>query len=190
MTNKGATKLHRSERREDIIRGAARAFVKNGYEATSLEDIAQAAEVSRALLYRHFTSKKELYIAILESFRNRLLVISPDAEPQRTGRIDELIAVAQADPDGFRLVFRHAAREPEFRSYSEDLHTRRVQYINKNLQPRIADAKQRRFVAALLQDVVIGTLLTWVDSGMPNPQQIPGMLQGIIAAVVQPTAKK
>jgi AcrR family transcriptional regulator len=47
-------RLRRAERREQILAAATRAFARAGFAATSLDDIAAAAGISRAILYRHF----------------------------------------------------------------------------------------------------------------------------------------
>jgi len=53
------------ERRALILDEARRAFSKHGFEATRTQDIARAAQVSEALVYRHFASKQALYRAVL-----------------------------------------------------------------------------------------------------------------------------
>ena len=68
MTRVGATRIRmrRPERRAAIIDGAAAAFARGGYAATSMADVAAAAGVSHLIVYRHFESKEVLYEAVLE----------------------------------------------------------------------------------------------------------------------------
>ena len=54
-------RLRRAERREQLLAAATGAFARTGFAATSLDDIAEAAAISRVLLYRHFDSKADLY---------------------------------------------------------------------------------------------------------------------------------
>src|SRR5262245_59556557 len=108
----------REQTRQRILDGAAAAFAKSGYAATSMEGIAASAGVSKLLLYRDFAGKRELYQAVLERTRSRLAERVPN-EPT----IDALRALfrfAREDPDGFVLLFHRAAREPEFAQYAED----------------------------------------------------------------------
>jgi AcrR family transcriptional regulator len=56
----------RAESRERIIAAALRLFGENGYEATSVRAIAQAAGVAQGLLYSHFASKEQLLQAIFQ----------------------------------------------------------------------------------------------------------------------------
>jgi AraC-like DNA-binding protein len=50
----------RAERREQLLAAATRAFARGGFAATSLDDIAERAGISRVLLYRHFDPKTAL----------------------------------------------------------------------------------------------------------------------------------
>ena len=65
-------RLTREQRREQILAAATEAFVQSGFAATSLDDIASSAGVTRAILYRHFDSKSELYQSVLDRMCARL----------------------------------------------------------------------------------------------------------------------
>jgi AcrR family transcriptional regulator len=106
-------RLHRGERREQILGAATSAFARRGYAATSLEDIAAEAGVTRAILYRHFESKADLYRAALDRAKHRIGAAT--GSPRFTqASIGALLAAAAEDADAFRLLFHHAAREPAF----------------------------------------------------------------------------
>lgn len=53
--------------RERLLAAASRLFADDGYEATSIEDVLVASGVTRGALYHHFTSKAELFDAVVES---------------------------------------------------------------------------------------------------------------------------
>src|SRR5437773_10543189 len=107
-----ARRLPRGQRREQIIAAATRAFAKAGFAATNLDDIAAEAGISRAILYRHFDSKTDLYRAVLDSACQRLIAAT-GADQFTEQSIAGLLAAAAEDPAGFRLLFHHAAHEPE-----------------------------------------------------------------------------
>src|SRR3954464_11301559 len=112
-------RMPRAERREQILDAATRAFAVGGYTATGLDDVAVEAGVSRVILYRHFESKTDLYRAVLDRAGSRLGErVGGSGFSDRT--IPALMRAADADPDGFRLLFRYAAREPEFRDLIDD----------------------------------------------------------------------
>jgi AcrR family transcriptional regulator len=54
------------ERRLQILRVAVRLFSQHGFRGTTTKEIAQAAGVSEAMVFRHFATKEELYTAILD----------------------------------------------------------------------------------------------------------------------------
>ena len=58
-----------TERREQIIEAAKRVFARNGFHGTTTKLLAQEAQVSEALLFKHFPSKEAMYKAMLEACR-------------------------------------------------------------------------------------------------------------------------
>lgn len=59
------TRLPGPQRRHSIVQAASRLFADRGYHGVSIDEIAQQVGVSPAILYRHFSSKKELYNTVL-----------------------------------------------------------------------------------------------------------------------------
>jgi AcrR family transcriptional regulator len=61
-----AIRLPAAERREALIATAIRVFSDGSYRGTTTAEIARAAGVSEPILYRHFASKRDLYLAALD----------------------------------------------------------------------------------------------------------------------------
>lgn len=61
--------MGKAERKRQLVAFAKQLFVTQGYHATTTEKIAQAAGVSEPVLYRHFDSKKALFLEVLEEIR-------------------------------------------------------------------------------------------------------------------------
>ena len=61
-----ATRLPAAERREALIETAIRVFSDGSYRGTTTAEIARAAGISEPILYRHFASKRDLYLAALD----------------------------------------------------------------------------------------------------------------------------
>ncbi len=59
-------RLKKEERRKRILESAIKVFAKKNYQSATTAEIAKEAEVSEALIYQHFKSKKELFIASIE----------------------------------------------------------------------------------------------------------------------------
>jgi AcrR family transcriptional regulator len=66
-------RLKAPQRREQLIEVATKLFAKFGYEATTTAAIAEAAKVTEPILYRHFKSKQELFIAIARAMSRQTL---------------------------------------------------------------------------------------------------------------------
>lgn len=60
------TRMAGDERREQILDVAMRTFSESGFRGTTTREIAQAAGVSEAMVFRHFANKDELYTAIID----------------------------------------------------------------------------------------------------------------------------
>jgi AcrR family transcriptional regulator len=59
-------------RREQILDVSVQVFARRGFHSTSMNDVADAAGVTKPVLYQHFDSKQDLYLALLEEAGNRL----------------------------------------------------------------------------------------------------------------------
>jgi len=64
--NVAAPRMAAAERRQHLIETAIRLFTEGSYRGTTTAEIARAAGVSEPILYRHFASKRDLYLAALE----------------------------------------------------------------------------------------------------------------------------
>ena len=88
-------RLPRAERRAQLLGMADRLFAERGYDATSMDDVASAASVSKPVLYDHFGSKDGLFAACVEQVGDQLA--------DRIGR-------AAATADGPEATLRATAR--------------------------------------------------------------------------------
>ena len=69
----GAARPTREERRRQLLTVAQRLFSAEGYHHVSMDDIAEHAHVTKPVLYRHFPSKLDLYLAIVDERGQQLL---------------------------------------------------------------------------------------------------------------------
>src|SRR5579871_5905666 len=65
---KTVAKLSSKDRRSAIIMAVRRVFANKGFHGTTTRELAQAAEVSEALLFKHFPNKEALFTAMMEAF--------------------------------------------------------------------------------------------------------------------------
>jgi len=95
-----AARMPGEDRRRQLLGVAVESFARNGFSGTKTRDIAAAAGVSEAILFRHFASKEDLYHAIL------------DAKEAASGTeqwFQEMEALAERRDD--RALFRSIARQ-------------------------------------------------------------------------------
>lgn len=112
MDETPARRLPRHERRQQLLQTANSVFAERGYHATSMDDIAERSGVSKPVLYQHFKSKLELYLALVDEASDRLEAVvsraveSTTANPERVEATLHAIYDFVTDPDGrARLVF-------------------------------------------------------------------------------------
>jgi len=74
-----AVRLPAAERRAALIKAAARIFSRGSYRGTTTAEIARAAGVTEPVLYRHFASKRELYLACVDEAWRRVRAIWDEA---------------------------------------------------------------------------------------------------------------
>lgn len=77
-------RLTAARRRRQLIDVALETFADSGYTATTMEDIATAAGVTKPLLYQHFTSKRALYLELIDDVTGRLVEALSSAAGRQT----------------------------------------------------------------------------------------------------------
>src|SRR5262249_45967932 len=84
--------------------------------------------------------------------------------------IDALVGAAAADPAGFRLLFRHASREPEFRNEMDQFRDNMVAVAHRNLAETISDGPWASWAAQLAPTVAVEAVMAWLAVGQPDPE--------------------
>lgn len=168
----GRKLLARDERHASILRGAAEAFAHGGFAGTSMDDVAAAVGVTRLIVYRHFESKEELYRAVLEQVFARhaeLFVAGVEAHDPRAIGPGSHLAVARELPHGYVLLWRHAAREPQFADYARSLRERAVEAARSLLAATNPsdDEVLARWAAEVVVGFIVESVLSWIEDGDP-----------------------
>jgi AcrR family transcriptional regulator len=112
-------------RREALLVAAEEVFARKGYHGAALDDIAQAAGVSKALIYEHFASKRELHASLVtahvEEIFRRLEAnaqTGTTGEERLRGGIDTFLSFVEEHREAWRALFRDAA-DPEVGDFME-----------------------------------------------------------------------
>lgn len=137
-------RLPAAERRRQIIDTAAGLFSRKGFSGTTTRELAKAAGVSEATLFKHFATKEELYAAIIEAkaqTRRILDTVLQAAERKDDAEVlrilaAEMIGRTTADPTLMRLMYFSAL---EGHALSDIFFRSRVEAIDRFLAQYIAD---------------------------------------------------
>jgi AcrR family transcriptional regulator len=162
-----------AERRELIVEAAGRLFGERGYEATRLDDVAAAAGVTKPVLYRHFDSKRDLYLALLARHRDDLGTFA-DAVPDEGSERERLRAVlevwlayVEAHSYAWRMLFQDTGGGPEVQAFRQEVHDRArdvlVGMIRSLGEGRIP-ARELEPLAELMSMGMASLVLWWMDN--------------------------
>jgi AcrR family transcriptional regulator len=106
-------RLSAEDRRSAILDAALEVFSRRGYHGASIDEIAGAAGISKALIYEHFPSKKELHVSLLERHTQEIFVrLAQTADTKEPGEVrlrngvNAFLEWAETHRDAFRLLFR------------------------------------------------------------------------------------
>jgi AcrR family transcriptional regulator len=167
------------ERRLAILQAALDVFARRGYHAASIDEIAQAAGISKALIYEHFPSKRELHVSLLETevheVFSRLVASAATGEPGevrlRQG-VDAFLRWVEERGDAFRMLFRDAV-EPEVAEVVGRIQIQATTAVaeliaREPLGPRTDDPERERTIemlAQLLSGAVQSLAIWWQRTG-------------------------
>jgi AcrR family transcriptional regulator len=179
-----SVRLPAAARREQLVAAAIEIFAKQGFHATSMNDIADAAGVTKPVLYQHFVSKRELYLALLEGTGHRLLTLIEDATRYASGPRSQVVQGfgayfrwVAADRDQFLLLFGSGARRDELFADA----VRRVEdAVAEAIAPLIRadiDIDHQRLLATALVGLAEATSRRLVANGESfDPERIAGQV--------------
>jgi AcrR family transcriptional regulator len=133
-----------------------------------MEEVATLAGVTRLIVYRHFDSKEALYRSVLDRAIQGVagaVKHEPSTGPTVRGTVDGFLGTARRDPDGFRLLVRLSAREPDFAEYSERFRERAVDAAQRLIARAVPDPVLRAWAARTLVALLEEATLAWIDTG-------------------------
>lgn len=128
-------RLRPEVRREKLVEAATQVFAERGYEGARVEQIADAADVSPGLLYRHFEGKQELYTEILQHANRELMAhltqaAAPDlptGERVRRG-LDAFFTFVENHRELWQMLMKDVL-EPDIAAIQAEVMSRSVKII-------------------------------------------------------------
>jgi AcrR family transcriptional regulator len=159
-----STRLPAAARREQLLAVALDVFARQGFHGTAMNDVADAAGVTKPVLYQHFRSKRELYLALLGEVGARLRTTIEKAGTEEGGPRAQVergflayFKWVKEDRAAFLLLFGSGARRDE--EFAEAV--RRFELaIADSIAPLIQadiDADHQRIIAHGLVGLAEGT---------------------------------
>lgn len=127
IKNDSRSRLPRDERRAQLLTAALEIFTASGYHAASMDEIADRASVSKPVLYQHFPSKLDLYLAVLDLHIDSLvfaiqkaIASTRDNKNRVKATIDAYFGFIEGEGEAFRLLFESdMSIEPQVRERLE-----------------------------------------------------------------------
>ena len=174
------TRMSASERREQLIAVARGLFAERGFDATSVEEVAARAQVSKPVVYEHFGGKEGLYAVVCDrelAYLGAEITEALQGEGSRR-RIERaamaLLRYVEERTDGFRILVRESSPVGGG-SYSTLLNdaTASVTYIlEEEFVARGFDPITTSVYAQALVGMVSGTAQWWLDARTPPKEEV------------------
>jgi AcrR family transcriptional regulator len=157
-----------------MLAGAAsELFAKQGYDHVTLDEVAAQAGVTKVIVYRHFGSKKHLYLTLLAAHRDQLLgtladgMTVPRPLPQRFEEVaDRWFGYVQANPFAWKMLFQDVTGDPEIKAFHAGMRDTARATITGLLEAESSldlNPAMIEPVAELLRSAMTGLALWWLD---------------------------
>lgn len=164
-------RLPAAERRTQLLEVALAVFGEHGYHGASMNQVAEAAGVTKPVLYQHFRSKRELYLELLEDVGNRLeeVIIKATTElanprAQVTAGFTAYFTFVTDERPSFQLLFGGATRlDEEFAATVRRVEATIAEVIAGLIQVEGVDDPQRRVLAHGIVGLAEGISRHWID---------------------------
>lgn len=167
-------RLPRRERRAQLLTAALEVFSAQGYHSAAMDDIADRAGVSKPVLYQHFPSKLDLYVALLDTSCDAIigncrtaLAATQDNKQRVAATMDAFYSYVSGDTRAYRLVFESdLTNEPVVREH--------VDRVTEECSAMIADVihddtglpdEASRLLAVALVGMAQVSARYWLDDG-------------------------
>jgi AcrR family transcriptional regulator len=186
MSERAYRRLQRDERRELLLRRATELFARHGYEGLSMSQLAQEAQISKALLYHYFPSKRRLFEAALADGAEELRVRTepePGKAPaeQLAKTLDEFLRWVQERPAAYATLLGTGA--VEVREIMAEVRATTASRILNGLGEEGTRPATRAAVHGWL-GFLDGAVLDWIAHDDISRQELHGMLLGTFAGAL------
>lgn len=165
------------ERREQLLDVGRAVFAEKGYEAASIEEIAERAKISKPIVYEHFGGKQGMYAVIVDREVQRLLARITAALDARHARAmleqaaTAFLSYVEDETDGFRILVRDspvASGRGTLASLLGDIASQVEHILASQFKARGYDTKLAGVYSHALVGMVAVVGQWWLDAGKPG----------------------
>jgi AcrR family transcriptional regulator len=188
-------RLKADERRGVILEAAAEVFADRGYLGASVDRIAEAAGISPPVIYRHFGSKKELYIELLQS--SGMALLAATTREDAYGTVEELLReniraffhFVEEHPAAWRILFLDPAPDPaiaEVQRQIQDQATKRLAEVivarvrGLKVSTRIRRREADELIAQAGKSALNGLAVWWWDRPELKADQLAAVAMDLL----------
>ncbi|MGL5824229.1 MAG: TetR/AcrR family transcriptional regulator [Nocardioides sp.] len=181
--------MPRNERRQQLLSSALEIFVAQGYHFAAMDDIAERAGVSKPVLYQHFPSKLDLYLALLDDSCDTLIdncrqaLASTDDNKQRVAAtVEAFYAYVASDSGAFRLVFESdLTNEPAVREHVERVTVETADMVAAVIHDDtgLPSAASRLLAVSLVGMAQVSARFWLADAGGISQAEAAGLVSGL-----------
>ncbi|MFC9896208.1 TetR/AcrR family transcriptional regulator [Nocardia sp. NPDC127579] len=184
-------RLTPDERRQQLVDTGAGLFAARQYAEVLMEDVAAAAGISRALLYRHFPSKRDLFVAVYQQASEQLLVVTEfdPAQPlpaQLIAGLDAHLDYFEANPQAVLAANRVLATDPTVQA----IITGELDELRRRLLDVLGLEEPARTTASavLMSWLTFVRVLTveWLENHTMTRAQLRDISAGALLGALQP----
>ncbi len=181
------TRLPVDERRAQILEAANRLFAEHAFEELSMRELAEAAGISKPLLYHYFPSKTELFKAAVSEHAAVLQsLIEPTGEgtplEQLSASLDAYLAWIADHSRTWEKLIQSAATLPEAREFVEGFRTRTMEEILARLTGKRRPAPALRIALSGWLAYVDAAILEWIHGSRLSRAQLRDLLVTVFGA--------
>lgn len=164
------SRLPAAERREQLLDVAAELFSRNGYARATTAQLARAAGVTEPIIYRHFSSKRDLFVALIERTGERTLNAWREHLADATDPADRLRRLINDNPmvtaagrDSYR-VFLQSLSESDDEAIREAVHEH-IDKLREFLEEELEAAQRARRVPQRFSADVLARVMLCMGLG-------------------------
>lgn len=181
----------KEQTRERILDAAEKLFAEKGFYETAMDEIVQAAQISKGGVYFHFPSKEKLFFALLDKLADTLHQEVQQEIAHRRGAVKKIqgaLEVVLKTLSGKRRLAQIILRQgyglgPSFERKRLEIYARFAQLIQEHLDEAVAEGSIPPINTEITAYAWLGAInelvLRWIYTGKPDPltESLPALLE-------------